>query len=189
MQVYFYCPKILISKRRNQLHEDQMGNKCAVIHLMSSHLMFGRTGSSEVFWGFQLVRIEEWSHLVGQLSQDALSESHTVSLQWQSHNNESKTYKYTCWHTSALSGQCRRVGFLLTWKSLKGTNWTMSLEATSPLGDVSSLSSLSRNSIALKSAPPTPTMIMDMGRREASTIAMRVRSISVITPSVRMSST
>lgn len=111
------------------------------------------------------------------------------AMAWQSHNNESKTYKYTCWHTSAPSGQCRRVGFLLTWKSLKGTNWTMSLEATSPLGDVSSLSSLSRNSIALKSAPPTPTMIMDMGRRDASTIAVRVRSISVITPSVRMSST
>lgn len=62
----------------------------------------------------------------------------------------------------------------LTWKSLKGTNWTISLEATSPLGELSSLSSLSRNSIALKSAPPTPTMMMDMGKREASTIAVRV---------------
>lgn len=155
----------------------------------SSHLLLGRTGSSEVFRGFQLVRIEEWSHLVGQLSQDALSESHTVSLQRQSHNSGSKTYKYTRWHTPNPPGQRRRVGFLLTWKSLKGTNWTMSLEATSPLGDVSSLSSLSKNSIALKSAPPTPTMIMDMGRREASTIAVRVRSMSVITPSVMMSST
>lgn len=59
MQVYFYSPKILISKRRTQLHEDQMGNKCAVIHLMSSHLLLGCTGISEVFRGFQLVRIEE----------------------------------------------------------------------------------------------------------------------------------
>lgn len=57
-------------------------------------------GSSEVFWGFQLVRIEEWSHLVGQLSQDALSESHTVSLQWQSHPSDSQT------HMSSV----RRVG-------------------------------------------------------------------------------
>lgn len=82
-----------------------------------------------------------------------------------------------------------RYGLLLTWNLLKGTNWTMSLEAKLPLGEHSNLSSLSRNSIALKSAPPTPTMMIDMGRREASTIAVRVWSMSVITPSVMMSST
>lgn len=65
----------------------------------------------------------------------------------------------------------------------------MSLKATSPLAERSNLSSLSRNSIAPKSAPPTPTMMIDMGRREASTIAVRVWSMSVITPSVMMSST
>ena len=38
--------------------------------------------------------------------------------------------------------------------------------------------------MAVKSAPPTPMMIMDMGRREALTMAERVWSRSVITPSV-----
>lgn len=126
---------------------------------------------------------------LGRAAQPGRSEREPHCFPVTSHNNESKTYKYTRWDTPTPSGQCRHVGFLLTWKSLKGTNWTMSLEATSPLGDVSSLSSLSKNSIALKSAPPTPTIIMDMGRREASTTAVRVRSMSVITPSVMISST
>ena len=77
----------------------------------------------------------------------------------------------------------------LTLKALKGTNWTMSRKATSPRDDRSSLSSLSRNSMAPKSAAPTPMMMMDMGRREALTTAVSVWSMSVITPSVMMSRT
>lgn len=71
-----------------------MANKSEVIQCP----ILGCTGSSEVFRGFQLVRIEEWSHLVGQLSQDALSESQAASLQWQSHNNDCKTHKHSDMH-------------------------------------------------------------------------------------------
>ena len=44
----------------------------------------------------------------------------------------------------------------------------------------------SRNSMAAKSALPTPTMMMDMGSLEACTTACRVSSMSLMTPSVMM---
>ncbi|KAG7259739.1 hypothetical protein CRUP_035504 [Coryphaenoides rupestris] len=49
----------------------------------------------------------------------------------------------------------------------------MSRMAASPAAERSRPSSPSRNSMAVKSAPPTPTMMMDMGRREALTMALR----------------
>lgn len=82
-----------------------------------------------------------------------------------------------------------RMAILTFWNCLKGTNWTMSLIAVSPLGDLSAPPSPSRNSIALKSAPPTPTMMMDMGSLAAFTMACLVWSRSVITPSVMIRST
>ena len=44
-------------------------------------------------------------------------------------------------------------------------------------------------SILLKSAFPTPTMIMDIGRREAWIMAFFVSFMSEMTPSVNMSNT
>lgn len=89
---------------------------------------------------------------------------------------------------SHLVRQARR-GVLTFWNCLKGTNCTMSLLATSPDGERRAPLSLSRNSMALKSAPPTPTMMMDMGSLAALTMACRVSSRSVITPSVMIRST
>lgn len=48
--------------------------------------------------------------------------------------------------------------------SRKGTNWTMSRSTGSPLGERSTPSSPSRICMSVKSALPTPTMMMDMGR-------------------------
>ena len=45
-------------------------------------------------------------------------------------------------------------------------------------------SSQSNWSMAEKSAPPTPTMMMDMGSREALTMALMVSGMSEMTPSV-----
>lgn len=67
-----------------------------------------------------------------------------------------------------------------------GTNWTMSLATASPTVDLRTPSSPSRSSMALKSAGPTPTMMIDSGSRDARTMASRVWSKSVISPSVRM---
>ena len=81
-------------------------------------------------------------------------------------------------------------GVVLTfWNCLKGTNWTISLTATSPDGERRLPPSPSRNSMAPKSAPPTPTMMMDIGSLAALTIACLVSSRSVITPSVMIKST
>lgn len=79
--------------------------------------------------------------------------------------------------------------FLLTCLKLwNGTNWTMSLRTGSPLGERSIPSSPSSICMSLKSAFPTPTMMTDMGKWEAWTMASLVSAISVITPSVRISS-
>lgn len=72
-------------------------------------------------------------------------------------------------------------------KFRKGTNWTMSRRTGSPLGDLRIPSSPSSICMSLKSAFPTPTMMTDMGRCEAWTIASRVSAMSVMTPSVRIS--
>lgn len=72
-------------------------------------------------------------------------------------------------------------------KFRKGTNWTMSRRTGSPLGDRRIPSSPSSICMSLKSAFPTPTMIMDIGRWEAWTMASRVSAMSVMTPSVRIS--
>lgn len=48
--------------------------------------------------------------------------------------------------------------------SRKGTNWTMSRRTGSPLGERRTPSSPSRICMSVKSALPTPTMMMDMGR-------------------------
>lgn len=72
-------------------------------------------------------------------------------------------------------------------KFLKGTNWTMSRSTGSPLGDLRIPSSPSSICMSLKSALPTPTMMTDMGRWEACTMASRVSAMSVMTPSVRIS--
>lgn len=72
-------------------------------------------------------------------------------------------------------------------KFLKGTNWTMSRRTGSPLGDLRIPSSPSSICMSLKSALPTPTMMTDMGRWEAWTMASRVSAMSVMTPSVRIS--
>lgn len=50
-------------------------------------------------------------------------------------------------------------------------------------------SSASSVSMALKSAFPTPTMMMDMGREEAAMMALFVSSMSDMTPSVSINST
>lgn len=78
---------------------------------------------------------------------------------------------------------------LTSLKFRKGTNWTMSLATASPTVDLRTPSSPSRSSMALKSAGPTPTMMMDSGSRDALTMESRVWSKSVISPSVRMRST
>lgn len=72
-------------------------------------------------------------------------------------------------------------------KFRNGTNWTMSRRTGSPLGDLRIPSSPSSICMSLKSAFPTPTMMTDMGRCEAWTIASRVSAMSVMTPSVRIS--
>lgn len=72
-------------------------------------------------------------------------------------------------------------------KFLNGTNWTMSRSTGSPLGDLRIPSSPSSICMSLKSAFPTPTMMTDMGRWEAWTMASLVSAMSVMTPSVRMS--
>lgn len=48
-------------------------------------------------------------------------------------------------------------------KSRKGTNWTMSLRTGSPFGERSTPSSPSKICMSVKSAFPTPTMIMERG--------------------------
>lgn len=48
--------------------------------------------------------------------------------------------------------------------SRNGTNWTMSRRTGSPLGERRTPSSPSRICMSVKSALPTPTMMMDMGR-------------------------
>lgn len=85
-------------------------------------------------------------------------------------------WTYTCRHTESLTSL----------NCLYGTNWTMSLATDSPTVDLSTPSSPSRSSMALKSAGPTPTIMIDSGSREARTMASRVWSKSVISPSVRM---
>lgn len=80
----------------------------------------------------------------------------------------------------------RQFSFLTALNFLYGTNWTMSLATASPTVDLRTPSSPSRSSMALKSAGPTPTMMMESGSREARTMAFRVWSKSVISPSVRM---
>ncbi len=82
--------------------------------------------------------------------------------------------------------RCCFMAELTFWNCLNGTNCTMSRMAASPVAERKIPSSPSRNSMAVKSAPPTPTMMMDMGRPDALTIAFRVSSMSVITPSVMM---
>lgn len=72
-------------------------------------------------------------------------------------------------------------------KLRKGTNWTMSRRTGSPLGERRIPSSPSSICMSLKSAFPTPTMMMDMGRWEAWTMASLVSAMSVMTPSVRIS--
>lgn len=72
-------------------------------------------------------------------------------------------------------------------KFLNGTNWTMSRSTGSPLGDLRMPSSPSNICMSLKSALPTPTMMTDMGRWEACTMASLVSAMSVMTPSVRIS--
>ncbi|KAA8590518.1 hypothetical protein FQN60_014452 [Etheostoma spectabile] len=62
----------------------------------------------------------------------------------------------------------------------------MSRTASSPVLDLKTLASPSKNSMAAKSALPTPIMMMDMGSFEACTMASRVSSISLMTPSVMM---
>lgn len=52
---------------------------------------------------------------------------------------------------------------------------------------VSILLSLSNSSIFSKLSLPTPTIMMDNGSEEAAMIAVIVRSMSVITPSVMIS--
>lgn len=68
--------------------------------------------------------------------------------------------------------------------SRNGTNCTMSRAASSPVYDRSTRLSPSRNSMAAKSAFPTPMMMMDIGSLEACTTACLVSSMSLMTPSV-----
>lgn len=110
--------------------------------------------------------------------------------------------KYSAWnagmHLSKIYNLSRNVSLLsLTldppnWpptclKSLKGTNWTMSRRTGSPFGERRIPSSPSSICMSVKSAFPTPTMMTDMGRWEACTMASRVSAMSVMTPSVRIS--
>lgn len=71
-------------------------------------------------------------------------------------------------------------------KFRKGTNWTMSRRTGSPLVEHRILSPPSSICMSLKSAFPMPTMMMDIGRCEAWTMASLVSAMSVMTPSVRM---
>ena len=66
---------------------------------------------------------------------------------------------------------------------LKGTNCTMSRRAVLPW-DCRTPSSPSKATMAAKSASPTPTIMIDRGRAEASRMERIVESKSLITPSV-----
>ena len=72
---------------------------------------------------------------------------------------------------------------------LYGTNWTISRRAAFPAASLKTPSSPSSAFMALKSAAPTPTMMMDMGSVEAYTMALSVSGKSEMTPSVMISST
>lgn len=103
-----------------------------------------------------------------------------------------KIYIFFCFFTvyghltSASESDMQNAHTLTSLNCLYGTNWTMSLATASPTVDLSTPSSPSRSSMALKSAGPTPTMMIDSGSRDARTMASRVWSKSVISPSVRM---
>lgn len=94
-------------------------------------------------------------------------------------------WEWACFGSALPPGSPRDMRTCL--KFLKGTNWTMSRRTGSPLGDLRIPSSPSSICMSLKSALPTPTMMTDMGRWEAWTIASRVSAMSVMTPSVRIS--
>lgn len=83
----------------------------------------------------------------------------------------------------------RGLQALTSLKSRKGTNWTMSRAAGTPRGQRKGPSSPSSSRMSEKSALPTPTMMMDMGRWEARTMAARVSAMSLTTPSVSTSNT
>lgn len=52
-----------------------------VVFWLISSSSLQRTGAVEYVGGFQVVGIEEGSHLIGQLGQDTLSQGHAASLQ------------------------------------------------------------------------------------------------------------
>lgn len=59
------------------LQKTQKSSKHEAIRVSS----LGRIRNTEYVRWFQLVSIEEGSHLIGQLGQDALGKGHAVSLQ------------------------------------------------------------------------------------------------------------
>jgi len=69
------------------------------------------------------------------------------------------------------------------------TNCTMSLAHCLPLSSTSLTLSPSSSSISSKSSSPSPMIITEQGRKDRSTRSYFVRSISWITPSVKISST
>lgn len=139
----------------------------------------GPGGSLRLRW-LQASHLKVRNQLVGNLCEDRLGQGRPGSLK-------------TSTHTKALltipNARLKHAAFLTSLNFLNGTNWTMSLATASPTVDLRTPSSPSRSSMALKSAGPTPTMMMDIGSREARTMASRVWSKSVISPSVRMSRT
>ena len=111
------------------------------------------------------------------------------SCVWNACRLRTTTMKKTAPHYHAKHSRfaSHRSPRLTCLKLRKGTNWTMSRRTGSPLGERRIPSSPSSICMSLKSALPTPTMMTDMGRWEAWTMAFLVSAMSVITPSVKMS--
>lgn len=101
-------------------------------------------------------------HLLGHLGQHALGQRGRGCLRdgvgWVSWRSVAPNTGDTGWGIGELEDP---LTFL---KSRKGTNWTMSRSTGSPRGERRMPSSPSRICMSVKSALPTPTMMMDMGR-------------------------
>jgi hypothetical protein len=94
------------------------------------------------------------------------------------------TIKAVTWlGNSASSYFANKSGFIPTF--LKGTNWTISLDAFLPLSSNNPLSP-SNFYILSKSELPTPTIIIDRGRWQLLTNKLIVASMSWISPSVNI---
>lgn len=82
---------------------------------------------------------------------------------------------------------CRNMVIKDTGSALVDCSQCESVQKRTELTDTHSPLSQSRASIAAKSASPTPTMMRDMGSRDALMMAVLVGPMSVSSPSVNIS--